>query len=227
MKGLVNRSFAIGDIHGCFRTFKYLLFEKLKITCNDKIYCLGDYIDRGPDSKGVVDLILSLRENGYRIHTLRGNHEQMFMDSVRGFSDLVLWMNNGGESTLRSFNITSFNELSPYYQRFFKHTKYYIKTGNVIFVHAGIDWCAERPFENKYSMLWRRELFNSEPPPKGTKIIHGHTPISLNSIRRSLTSRHINIDNGCVYKHYEDLGHLVAFDLTEDRLIAIENIDQV
>ena len=225
MKRLVNRSFAIGDIHGCCRTFKYLLFEKLKITHDDKIYCLGDYIDRGPDSKGVVDLILSLRKNGYNIHTLRGNHEQMFMDSVRGFSDFVLWMSNGGESTLKSFNIMSFNELPPYYQQFFKHTKYYIKTGDVIFVHAGIDLSVENPFKDKYSMLWSRDLFNSEPPPKGTKIIHGHTPISLNSIRRSLATWCINIDNGCVYKHYKDLGNLVAFDLTENRLIAIENMD--
>ena len=224
MKKPVNRSFAIGDIHGCFRTFKYLLFEKLKITRNDKIYCLGDYIDRGPDSKSVVDLILSLRENRYNIHTLRGNHEQMFMDSVRGFSDLVLWMSNGGESTLRSFNIISFDELSPHYQRFFKHTKYYIRKENVIFVHAGIDWSVKNPLKDKYSMLWRRELFNSEPTD-GIRIIHGHTPISLNSIRRSLTSRYINIDNGCVYKYYEDLGHLVALDIAEGRLVAIENMD--
>ena len=78
----MERIFAIGDIHGCSKTFKKLLLDKIKINKSDTIYCVGDYIDRGEDSKGVIDFILDLRAEGYTIHTLRGNHEQMLLDSI-------------------------------------------------------------------------------------------------------------------------------------------------
>ncbi|MEO6813790.1 MAG: metallophosphoesterase, partial [Ginsengibacter sp.] len=68
----MKRVFAIGDIHGCIHTFKKLLLDKIKVDKSDKIYCLGDYIDRGHDSKGVIDFILQLRSEGYEIHTIRG-----------------------------------------------------------------------------------------------------------------------------------------------------------
>ena len=92
----MKRTFAIGDIHGCVATFKYMLFEELKIQKEDIIYCLGDYIDRGSDSKGVIDLILSLREEDFNINTLRGNHEEMMMQSVNGLDNFSLWFENGG-----------------------------------------------------------------------------------------------------------------------------------
>ena len=72
--------FAIGDIHGCFKTFKKLLLEEIGIQQSDKIYCIGDYIDRGNDSKGVMDFIINLRIAGYHVYTLRGNHEQMMLE---------------------------------------------------------------------------------------------------------------------------------------------------
>jgi serine/threonine protein phosphatase 1 len=75
------RVFIIGDIHGCNKTFRKLVLEKISIRKTDKIYCLGDYIDRGPDSKGVIDFIIQLRKDGFNIHTLRGNHEQLLLES--------------------------------------------------------------------------------------------------------------------------------------------------
>jgi serine/threonine protein phosphatase 1 len=77
----MQRVFAIGDIHGCNDAFHQMLFTEIKVSKDDEIYCIGDYIDRGPDSKGVVDTIISLQRSGFRIHTLRGNHEQMMIDS--------------------------------------------------------------------------------------------------------------------------------------------------
>ncbi len=66
------RIFVIGDIHGCSNTFKKLLLAKISIKKTAKIYCIGDYIDRGNNSKAVIDFILKLRKNGFHIHTLRG-----------------------------------------------------------------------------------------------------------------------------------------------------------
>ena len=118
------RVIAIGDIHGCSKTLKYLLLKKLKITRSDKIYCIGDYIDRGPDSKGVIDLIIKLRKEGFQLHTIRGNHEEMMMQSINNQKFFDKWMQNGGDATLKSFNISSYNELPSKYKFFFKRTKY-------------------------------------------------------------------------------------------------------
>ncbi len=90
----MRRKIVIGDIHGCNLTFNSLLFEHLNIYPEDEIFLFGDYIDRGPDSKGVINTILSLKENGYQISTLRGNHEQMMMEStnnVTSFSKAYEW----------------------------------------------------------------------------------------------------------------------------------------
>ncbi|MCK4813101.1 MAG: serine/threonine protein phosphatase [Candidatus Marinimicrobia bacterium] len=217
--------YAIGDIHGCSRTFNSLLIKELKINKRDKVYCLGDYIDRGPDSKGVIDIILDLRRKGYQIHTLRGNHEQMFMDSINNKQEFQKWINNGGNFTMKSFNIQSYKDLSPQYKQFFRNTKYYIHKNNFLFVHAGFNVDNENIFEDKQFMLWKRgfSLNNNELYMK--RIIHGHTPISINSIINSAKTQVINIDNGCVFKKYKYLGSLVAINLTENIIIKTRNID--
>ena len=75
------RRFAVPDIHGCNKTFQALL-DRIQLTTNDQLFLLGDYIDRGPDSVGVLDTILRLKEEGYSVFPLRGNHEQMLIESI-------------------------------------------------------------------------------------------------------------------------------------------------
>lgn len=221
----MDRSFAIGDIHGCNKTFQKLLLDTLHIKKSDHIYCLGDYIDRGNDSKGVVDFIMDLREKGYQIHTIRGNHEQMMLDSTIDDKNLYLWLMNGGGTTLQSFGITSFNEMPMVYRNFFISTKYYIKTGNYIFVHAGLNLQLEDPFEDKYSMLWYRMLSVDEHKSGEQIIIHGHNPLSLYYILKQQDTKIINIDGGCVYKQIEQYGFLVAYEMNKKEFIYLENID--
>ena len=90
-----ERIFVIGDIHGCLDEFKRLVN---KIDWNpekDRIILLGDYIDRGPDSKGVVDYVLEIMELSPRIQCLMGNHEALFLDYLSG-DDRGLFLYNGG-----------------------------------------------------------------------------------------------------------------------------------
>src|SRR5215470_9609869 len=115
----MSRVFAIGDVHGCGLTLEKLLTQDLRIKKEDEIYFLGDYIDRGPHSKQVVDLILQLQNEHYRIHTVRGNHEQLFIDSEKDFESFDAWLANGGVTTLQSFGIIRFSELNNEYQLFF------------------------------------------------------------------------------------------------------------
>lgn len=221
----MKRIFAIGDIHGCNKTFQKLLLDKIRIQKSDKIYCIGDYIDRGNDSKGVIDFILKLRKKGYQIHTLRGNHEQLMMDSIQSQEKLKHWIKNGGDETLKSFGITSYNEMKPVYRNFFSRTKFFIKSGKFIFVHAGLNFQNLNPFEDKQAMLWVRE-FPIDKQKLGNRIIvHGHTPKSLDFILKQQGKNAINIDGGCVYKHKEEFGNLIALNITEGKLIAARNID--
>src|SRR5215203_6932277 len=105
------RIFAIGDIHGCAVTLEKLLFRELHINRDDEIYFLGDYIDRGLRSKEVVDLILQLQKDNYRVHTLRGNREQLFIDSEKDLTHFNNWLSNGGMQTHESFKIIRFSQL--------------------------------------------------------------------------------------------------------------------
>lgn len=218
----MNRIFAIGDIHGCNEAFQKMLFEKIKIEKTDVIYCIGDYIDRGPDSKGVVDTIIGLRGKGYQIKTLRGNHEQMMMNSGQSEEHFEHWCFNGGNKTLESFNVDSYSEIREIYKSFFQNTEYFIETDDYIFVHAGLNFSNNDIFEDKEAMLWVRDFSPYQPTLGNRILIHGHTPISLEKIK-SQTGNCINIDGGCVYKERRSLGNMVAIGLPGREIIVVPN----
>lgn len=221
----MQRVFAIGDIHGCHKTFRKLLFEEIQITVSDRIYCIGDYIDRGPDSKGVVDLILELRREGYTIHTLRGNHEQMMLDSLDSEDSLEIWLRNGGLQTLRSFNAESYVDIDSVYQDFFSQTEIYLQTDTCIFVHAGLNFTADNPFEDTDTMLWTRETIVDYDLLGERIIVHGHTPLRAEIIPLQKWSSVVNIDGGCVYPHRAGYGYLFAFEVNSKEFFSVKNVD--
>ena len=218
------RIFAIGDIHGCSKTFKRLLLEKIQVRKSDKVYCVGDYIDRGPDSKGVIDLIISLRKSGYNIHSLRGNHEQLMMDSEKSEQAFEHWYMNGGNTTLQSFGINLYAEMPATYKSFFSSTKLCIQSGQYIFVHAGLNFSNEDIFKDKEAMLWIRN-FNSYQSILGKRwLIHGHTPTSIEDILNQ-NGNCINIDGGCVFSEKSHLGKLVALNIADGKFISVNNCE--
>ncbi|MGB5024587.1 MAG: metallophosphoesterase [Saprospiraceae bacterium] len=152
------RKFAIGDIHGCNKTFKKLLLEVLKLKKQDQLVLLGDYIDRGPDSLGVIQTILKLQNAGYTVHCLRGNHEQLMMDSTTNVTAYFQWLFNGGEQTMTSFNKTRFQDFPKVYIDFFNSTKHYLEMDQCILVHAGLNFKNEDLFKDQEAMLWIRKF---------------------------------------------------------------------
>ena len=181
-------------------------------------------MDRGKDSKGVIDFILQLRKQGHHLHTIRGNHEQMMLDALDNEVKMQHWLKNGGIETLQSFRVKSLNEIEPKYIQFLKRTKFYIKTRDYIFVHAGLNFSKENLFEDKDAMLWLRDFPLYQPALESQILIHGHTPKSLDSIL-SQNGNCFNIDCGCVFKNNSHLGKLVALNLTESKYIFINNCD--
>lgn len=220
----MERIFAIGDIHGCKKTFQKLLVEKIQIQKEDAVYCIGDYIDRGEDSKGVIDMIIQLRDEGYHIYTLRGNHEQMMLDATGSKKALKLWLDNGGKTTLESFGIKSLDNLPAQYLSFLNATEFYFQKDNYIFAHAGLNFKNENLFEDKEAMLWERNFYPQQPALNGRLLIHGHTPIPLTFILQQ-KGNCINIDGGCVYRNRPNFGNLVAINLPDKKFLIEENCE--
>jgi serine/threonine protein phosphatase 1 len=205
------RTFAIGDIHGCARTFRALLTEQLKVKKGDTLYCLGDLIDRGPDSKGVIDTVLELRQNGIACIALRGNHEALFLDIIDGKIEPKNWFVNGGEAMLKSFGVSAAAGVPESYIRFIRDTCLYVAQPGFILVHAGLNFSLPDPFLDTRTMLWDRN-FDYHAFKAGNRIlVHGHTPRSLDYILAQKTEGSVNIDSGCVYMG--QYGHLTALDL--------------
>ena len=210
-----KRLFAIGDIHGCFNTFRTLLEQKIQIREGDKIILLGDYIDRGTQSREVIDYIIDLKEKGFDIVPLLGNHEAMLLDAYKNEEFTSIWIQNGGSETLKSFDITSLKDIEPKYIEFFKGLSSYYAFEEYLFVHAGFNDSDSNPFADKYSMIWVCKQTYENPLLMNKIIIHGHRPIPVEICKEIVHSNNnvINLDTGCVYSNMPGYGTLTAIEL--------------
>jgi serine/threonine protein phosphatase 1 len=218
------RQIAVGDIHGCAKTFRKLIWDELQLTSNDHLILLGDIIDRGPDSKGVIDEILNIKNRGFRVQILQGNHEEMMINASQSNESNDYWLRNGGQETLDSFGVKHVSEIPTSYLDFIRFTELYIETADTIFVHAGLNFNKSDPFSDYDSMKWIRKM-EIDPSKIGNRaIVHGHVPAPLPLLLK-VRKFNINIDAGCVYKDYPGLGNLLAYDVTNKKFYAVPNCE--
>ncbi|HBX52760.1 MAG: hypothetical protein A2275_08950 [Bacteroidetes bacterium RIFOXYA12_FULL_35_11] len=216
-------TYIIGDIHGCAETFRYMVETKLNLTKNDELYLLGDYINRGPDSKGVIDFILHLIEEGFQVFPLRGNHEEMLLNSSRKNDFFEIWLNDA--VGLKKEDKEKF---SVKYLQFFKQLPLFIhlKERGLLLVHAGVDFNKKNPLQNADTILWTRVSKFNDTFPKNTILVHGHTPVPLDNVEKNLKENplvEINLDGGCVYKNRKGQGNLIALNFEKMELIVVPN----
>ncbi|WPP51589.1 metallophosphoesterase [Catalinimonas niigatensis] len=226
------RTFAISDIHGCCRSFESLL-QKIGFEKSDELFLLGDYIDRGPASKGVFDLILKLKEENYKVQCLLGNHEEMMLHALHhpASSEAYSWkIWNGGIETLKSFGTGLVKNIDPKYLEFIYSLPRFIEKDRFIFVHAGLNFSIPDPFADEESMLWAfddRPVVNI-PWLSGRIVVHGHRIHPREQIKDDIgrldTYPILGIDNGCVYQK-KRYNHLYAVELHTMELSFQKNID--
>jgi len=222
---IAPRSFVIGDIHGCAATLRRLVDGRLRPGPNDRIYLLGDLIDRGPDSKGVLDFIFELRARGLSVNSIRGNHEDMFLRAEDDHEGLNLWTANGGLTTLESFQADGPGDIPHIYRAFLASLPLYILLDDFVIVHAGLNFDRPSPFDDTTAMLWTRSPFVDRQRIGGRRLICGHTPVSRARLEASLNSSKIMLDNGCVFGGLPESGSLAALELGSMQLYYQENID--
>ena len=214
---------AIGDIHGCSKTLKALLKRLDEAFGDSRTYVfLGDYVDRGPDTKGVIDTLIDFSKN----HTcvfLRGNHDAMLLMAYPR-RDMLDWYDNGGDATMESYQKGDTSVKIPQsHLRFFINTRLYYDTPKWFFVHGGVppDMTIQEAVKNRSlwnSFLWRRDHIEADDNVWEKTVIFGHTPV-----RSPITGNNkIGIDTGCVYEH---LGKLTAVLLPEVDFVQQKRID--
>ena len=192
------KKFIIGDTHGCYREFKELL-DLLPIDLEtDQLIMLGDYIDRGYESYEMIQAVKTLRRRYSSDHVilLRGNHEQMAIDS---FKDGSHYWYNGCKETLDSFKRNHFTLESA--TDFFETLPLFHEDDDFIYVHGGLRPGTAMKLQLESDLLWIRDEFIYSSMPLTKTVIFGHTPtMSINhSDTPVFLKNKIALDTACVY----------------------------
>lgn len=187
------RLIAIGDIHGELDQLNRLLYT-VAPTDNDRLVFLGDYIDRGKNSKGVIDRLIRFREDFPDSVFIRGNHDQMLLDALvedgvitghrlrdqstayragASESDIEIFLFNGGKETLRSYQTAHLIDVPREHIAFLQSTCLWWRFEHFVFVHAGIEQGIPLEMQDPFVLMWERM---SPPGQDGEIHVVGHHP---------------------------------------------------
>jgi serine/threonine protein phosphatase 1 len=224
---MAGRLFAVGDVHGCARELERLL-AALRLTAGDAVVFVGDYVDRGPDARRVLELLLDVENrSGVTTRFLKGNHEDMCLGFL-GFGGRwgESWMMNGAEATLRSYGIdrgAPVDEiraaLPAAHLRFLTRLLPNYVEEDWLLVHAGIR--PDRPLaaQVEEDLFWIRDDFLMARHALPQTVVFGHTPFRAPFLDLPYK---VGIDTGCVYG-----GALTALELRERTVFQVRRGERV
>lgn len=215
-----NRLIAIGDIHGCSLALAALV-KQIAPRPDDTIVTLGDYVDCGLDSKGVLDQLIEV-ERSCRLVPLLGNHEEMMLGARLGRSDFDFWKNCGGITTLDSYGDSGrVDQIPGEHFRFLERCQNDFETDTHFFIHANYFPNRQVSEQDNYTRLWMPLDTNNIPGPhfSGKIAILGHTP-QFNG--RILDLGYLKcLDTGCGYG-----GLLTAMDVQTGKVWQVDERGQ-
>ncbi|MGV8833384.1 MAG: metallophosphoesterase family protein [Devosia sp.] len=187
--------YAVGDVHGCLALLNllhtHILADSTDTPGEKWIVYLGDYIDRGQDSAGVLDALLLPPPSGLRRIALAGNHEIMMLEFLERPTRNSTWLQNGGTETLSSYGLdvkrllsVSERERGAYLSShipnehvdFMRELPLTLSVPGMVFVHAGLRPGIAVDAQNENDLLWIRDDFLQAAPTEGRLVVHGHTP---------------------------------------------------
>jgi serine/threonine protein phosphatase 1 len=169
-----SRLIAIGDVHGCSQALATVL-DQIAPSPGDTIVTLGDYIDRGPDSRGVVEQLLVLQDR-CRLRPLLGNHEVLLLAALQGERELLFWRNCGGAATLASYG-GRLDDIPAEHLEFLRACRPYFETPEYLFVHANYDPHLPLEEQDPEVLFWKHLLYGVPARHRsGKTAVVGHTP---------------------------------------------------
>jgi serine/threonine protein phosphatase 1 len=210
------RTYAIGVIHGALAKLEAVLArcEADARGAPMSFVFVGDYIDRGPDTRGVIERLMALREKT-SVVTLMGNHEALLLEAIDDSLAVDNWvLMQGGRETLASYGVGSPRELPRKHVEWLRALRLSYDDGRRMFVHAGVN--PEKPLDaqDDADLLWIREPFLSDARDYGRLIVHGHTP--QRSGKPDLRANRVNLDTAAGFG-----GPVTAAVFTDDETMPI------
>ena len=193
-----EKIFIVGDIHGCLGMLQRLMRKIPWRPDVDRLIFLGDYVDRGEDSRGVIEAVMEIKRTSERVDCLLGNHERILLDFIEG-RDVSTFFLNGGTSTLNSYRVAQQRYGEPLiptaHVGFLKSLKTWIELDDYYVVHAGFRPGVELENQSLEDLLWIRDSFIFSNYRFGKRVIFGHTPFS----KPLVMENKIGLDTGAVY----------------------------
>jgi serine/threonine protein phosphatase 1 len=218
--------YVIGDIHGCADLLTDLLHQIERDAASNgadrkRLIFVGDYVDRGPDSRRVIEILIAQRPASFEASFLKGNHEALLLDFLADAERLRAWRINGGDATMLSYGVdvaglertaappedwrAALKDALPQsHAAFFETLALQASVGDYHFVHAGVLPGVPLDAQHEDDLLWIREEFLNYRGAFGKVVVHGHTPCKLPDKR----ANRIGIDTGAVFT-----GRLTALKL--------------
>lgn len=196
-------TYAIGDIHGHFEKLDQLLTKCIEHSAGRtfRIICLGDYVDRGPQSKDVVQFLMAAQDSyAGRLVCLRGNHEQMMVTAARNSApDNITrhWLANGGQATLASYGVDEAPFIPGSHIEWLAALPLMFRSQGRLYVHAGIAPGVPLDLQRDEDLIWIREPFLSSSDKHELFVVHGHTPTQ--SQMPDLRENRLNLDTGVAW----------------------------
>jgi len=193
-----GKTFIVGDIHGCLDMLERLMRSIEWYPGADRLIFLGDFIDRGSQSKGVVDYVMGISKLSERVECLMGNHEQILLDFMDG-KDTNTFFLNGGLATLNSYRSDQQKYggflIPDEHLAFFRSLNLLIELDDYYVVHAGLRPGVPMESQNPEDLLWIRDSFIFSNFYFGKRVIFGHTPFANPLVMENK----IGLDTGAVY----------------------------
>jgi Calcineurin-like phosphoesterase len=220
--------YAVGDIHGRADLLADLLrqieTDAAKRPASKKMLVfVGDYVDRGPDSRGVVETLLQDLPDNFDARFLKGNHEAMLLDFIAEPDRLEHWRRNGGAATMESYGVDVAGllaadasplvwhavftaKLPEAHLAFYESLRLCVSAGDYFFVHAGVRPGVPLEAQDETDLIWIRREFLDATEPFGAVVVHGHTPVDAPVVKPN----RVAIDTGAVFT-----GRLTALRLQD------------
>ena len=196
------KQFVIPDLHGNLDILNKAIEAIEAKEASGEIIFTGDYVDRGPDSKGCLDRLMAGPPEGWKWTIIRGNHEDMMLEAPDNKHAYNMWMSNGGVETLESFKE---RQISNKYREWIKNLPRYVWDEHRIFTHAAVSDKVPLEYQHPDTTQWLRFNSNDDYPVHNRYVVHGHTPQKVPFVG----NHRCNLDTGA---YYHNIIYIAEFD---------------